>query len=234
MLSSEDNILTDQPQIMKEIAKSLIDITDQQDEIAQNFKKKITPAQKASREKTQHNAKQQLKTIIEEGNLDHLETSKDISLKEVESAMSPNHLKNGKAGGPDNIMNEMLKAGGKKMKHLLWSFYSMLFQLSIVPADLQLSTMSMIHKKGAKDIVTNYRPITLTNTILKIYERILDTRLKHHLKLHATKNPDVSFTGLHTLQGASQPLLSSLDTIAAMIDELPYENGEMDFTGFYF
>jgi hypothetical protein len=41
--------------------------------------------------------------------------------------------------------------------------------------------MVLIHKKGAKRNIKNYRPITLINQLLKAWEKIIDHRLEEHM-----------------------------------------------------
>ena len=54
---------------------------------------------------------------------------------------------------------------------------SILFQLSYnsgtLPAEWKLANIIPIHKKGSKDDIENYRPISLTCLVMKIFERII-------------------------------------------------------------
>jgi hypothetical protein len=89
----------------------------------------------------------------------------------------------------------------------MWALVSLQFETQITPIQLQRATISMIHKSGPRDQSKNYRPITLTNTILKLYERIIDSRLKEVIKIDM-------------LQGVGHLGLGSLDTVTAVLDSL--------------
>ena len=61
-----------------------------------------------------------------------------------------------------------------------------------VPPELSKSLILILHKKGSKSDLKNYRPIALLNTDLKIYTKFLANRLKsllgktlHHLQYAA-------------------------------------------------
>lgn len=82
-------------------------------------------------------------------------------------------LPSGKAPGPDHIKAEMLKPLGQ----LIGSVFKLLFQLcwqwSYTPVLWRQATVFPIHKKGDVANPANYRPISLTSVIRKLYEKVL-------------------------------------------------------------
>ena len=46
-----------------------------------------------------------------------------------------------------------------------------------IPSDWKLANVVPIHKKGSKVEVTNYRPISLTSLVMKVYERVIRDEL---------------------------------------------------------
>ena len=50
--------------------------------------------------------------------------------------------------------------------------------LSYTPENWQHATAILLHKKGSHLDILNYRPITLLNTLFKVWETVLETRLK--------------------------------------------------------
>ena len=46
-----------------------------------------------------------------------------------------------------------------------------------IPADWKLANVVPVHKKGSKSEVSNYRPISLTSIIMKLYERVIRDEL---------------------------------------------------------
>ena len=61
---------------------------------------------------------------------------------------------------------------------------SLLFKLAyntgVIPGEWKLANVVPIHKKGAKENIENYRPISLTCLVMKIFERILKDKLLMH------------------------------------------------------
>jgi hypothetical protein len=52
----------------------------------------------------------------------------------------------------------------------------------IFPGRLKYATVIPIYKKGDKNLVSNYRPISILTSINKIFEKVMCTRLIKHLK----------------------------------------------------
>jgi len=51
----------------------------------------------------------------------------------------------------------------------------------IFPTRLQFSQITPIFKKGNKAEISNYRPISLLTTFSKVFEKVIYTRLYHHV-----------------------------------------------------
>ena len=70
-----------------------------------------------------------------------------------------------KSQGPDGWHPYFLKELSEELSILL----SILFQKSlkerVVPADWLRACITAIHKKGAKDILSNYRPVSITSAL---------------------------------------------------------------------
>ena len=58
----------------------------------------------------------------------------------------------------------------------------MSIQTGIVPDALKLAKIIPIHKSNARDELTNYRPISLLNSISKILEKLAHKRLYSFLE----------------------------------------------------
>ena len=86
-------------------------------------------------------------------------------------------INSNKAFGPDGIHGKILK----NCAFSLASPLSMLFRLSYnsgdVPKDWRLANVVPIHKKGSKESIDNYRPISLTSLVMKTFERIIKEEL---------------------------------------------------------
>ena len=82
-----------------------------------------------------------------------------------------------KATGPDDLPGKFLKLCANEVANI----YTILFQASldqgIVPPDWKKGNIVPLYKKGDKSLPENYRPITLLDTLYKVYTRLLANRL---------------------------------------------------------
>ena len=89
------------------------------------------------------------------------------------------NLQNGKAPGEDCIYNEHFKYGGTQLRRLLLILVNAMLNKSYVPEKMKVGVIITLFKGGKKrkDDPNSYRAITLTSTLLKLYERVLHNRL---------------------------------------------------------
>ena len=55
--------------------------------------------------------------------------------------------------------------------------FNVIFSSATYPANWATAKLNMIHKKGNKLDPSNYRGISIVNSICKLYDRVLCTRL---------------------------------------------------------
>ena len=101
--------------------------------------------------------------------------NKKITIDEVRKAMRM--CVNGKATGLDNIKNEFMKNGGEEMRKTLVIIMNKIWDEEKVPTEWLLATITPIHKQGNKNITNNYRPISLTSVVGKLFEKIITDRI---------------------------------------------------------
>ena len=99
-----------------------------------------------------------------------------ISLEELTAAVKK--LKNGKAAGYDKITGEMLKNMGEWGARMLLKLYNTAIKEEKVPHDWTVGMILPIYKKGNKYNCDNYRGITLLSVVLKVYEQIIQNKLR--------------------------------------------------------
>ena len=74
-------------------------------------------------------------------------------------------LKEGKAPGYDNILNEMIKCLTEKYPILIIKLFNMILQSNCIIPDWLISLIVPIHKKGSKADPSNYRGISLLSCL---------------------------------------------------------------------
>ena len=91
-----------------------------------------------------------------------------------------NKLKNNKGVGFDGIPYEFFKNGGEGMVRALYELYGKIWEEESVPRKWNESRVILLHKGGHKSkmLLQNFRPISLGNTIGKVFSYILNERMK--------------------------------------------------------
>ena len=86
---------------------------------------------------------------------------------------SLNFFSNGKAAGPDNIFVELIKHEAELSCQLLSLLFKICYKFGRVPAMWKKANVALIYKnKGDINNVANYRPISLTCVLRRVYERV--------------------------------------------------------------
>ena len=93
-------------------------------------------------------------------------------------------LKRGRSPGPDNIHNEVLRLGTTtSLFHHLARLFTSSIQLCYIPTAWKVATLHMLLKPDKlPSLTTSYRPISLISSIMKLFERIIEQRLRSHLE----------------------------------------------------
>lgn len=102
-----------------------------------------------------------------------------ISDKEVKEACL--HQKNKKSPGKDGITNEMIKTSLPKTMIIIKNIFNMIFSTGIYPDNWKNGINIPLYKNGNPLDVNNYRGITLTSTLGKIFSTIINTRINLYL-----------------------------------------------------
>lgn len=86
-------------------------------------------------------------------------------------------MKNGKAGGPDEIVSDFVKQGGQTLMYAMRELFEIVIRTKIPPRDWSSMIISLIPKKGSIELVTNTRPLALTGQVYKGFMGMVNERL---------------------------------------------------------
>ena len=103
------------------------------------------------------------------------ETS-EITRDEVVKAIR--RLKNGRSPGEDEVVAEMLKAGGEAIVEWLFDILREVWRTRRVPVEWKRAVLVPIHKKNDRKVCNNYRGIALLSIPGKVLSLILLERLQ--------------------------------------------------------
>ena len=99
----------------------------------------------------------------------------DFSTKRVRKLLQ--NINVHKSPGPDGIHGKVLKNCRESIAYPLACIYKISYNTGQIPAEWKLANVVPIHKKGPKASVENYRPISLTSLVMKIFEKIVRDEL---------------------------------------------------------
>ena len=96
-----------------------------------------------------------------------------------------------------------------------------------VPDFYKMSHIFLLHKKDSKSIPANYRPVSLTSHVVKVFERVIRKKIVHHLDSydlicciqHGVRSGRSCLTQLlHHFDDAMESLTNKLDFDSIYLD----------------
>ena len=98
-------------------------------------------------------------------------------------------LKNNKASGIDNIVNEHIKSTVYLLLPIYCKLFNVILDTGIIPQNWSIGIIKPIYKnKGDLKNVESYRPITLLSCFGKLFTSIINNRLNNYAEQHDTIN----------------------------------------------
>ena len=82
----------------------------------------------------------------------------------------------------NDIPATVLKECKEILSYPIFLLWQNSFKNGIIPSDLKTQIITPVFKKGDKSDAGNYRPISLTSHIIKIFERVIRKGLVNHLE----------------------------------------------------
>ena len=105
-----------------------------------------------------------------------------VSREEVNNELR--RMKKGKAAGPDELQVEVWKYMGKMGINFLTRLFNKLLMGERMPEEWRRSVLIVIYKnKGDTQCCGNYRGIKLMSQTVKVWERIIEARLRDRVKI---------------------------------------------------
>ena len=99
-----------------------------------------------------------------------------ITIAELKQMCSK--LKNNKASGPDDIINEFIKHSPDSVLAILCRLFNIILDTGLIPSNWTLGYIVPIFKnKGSPEDPGNYRGITLLSALGKLFTSIINSRL---------------------------------------------------------
>ena len=104
-----------------------------------------------------------------------------------------------KVTGLDNLPSKFLKLAANILAPSLTFMFNQSISTGIVPTEWKLARVTPIFKKGARQDVNNYRPISIIPAVAKIFERIIYNQLYEYLNFNdLLANCQSGFRSIHS------------------------------------
>lgn len=104
-----------------------------------------------------------------------------IQYTEMDSAIKK--LKLNKAPGPDGITNNAIKQAKDTLTPLYIILLNEILGTGTLPSQWKVANMKLLFKgKGCKTDPSNYRPLSMENTQMKLFASIVNTRISTHIQ----------------------------------------------------
>ena len=139
------------------------------------------------------------------------------AISELEVWNSLNSMKPKFSCGPDNLPFSIFVKFSRVLSAPLTFLFNLSLDNGIFPASLKDAKVIPIFKKGDKELATNYRPISLLNSVSKIFEKVIAARMKDFLdKFNILYDFQFGFRAKHS---TSLALMEVLDSCYRKLDE---------------
>ena len=96
----------------------------------------------------------------------------------VEIAKQLRHMKPGKAADGKGVVAEMLKAAGRGLHEVLADLFNEVLEGPSVQEEWRKTWLQVLFKKGDPQLLENYRPISILPILLKLFSRVLYSRIE--------------------------------------------------------
>ena len=137
----------------------------------------------------------------------------EFSIPQIEKFLK--NLDPNKAPGPDKIHGKILKNCAKNLAVPLALLFQTSYYTCSIPTEWKMANVVPVYKKGPKSSVQNYRPISLTSLVMKVYERVIASELLNlvNKKLNPRQH------GFLPLKSCESQLLPFADSLARCLNK---------------
>lgn len=122
-------------------------------------------------------ANESLKTFFSISDMNHLSI---FDAEIIEKVLM--NLPKGKAPGASGLPNELLSAAASSLAPILSYFFCIVYLNGMCPLSWSRAIIHPIFKKGDNLDIRNYRPISLTESLRKVFERCLQPLINAYLE----------------------------------------------------
>jgi hypothetical protein len=106
----------------------------------------------------------------------------DIEINNERVAKAIKDMKMNKAAGPDELVSTFIKGTQESINEQLVNLFVQSMENGEIPEDWKTANVTAIFKKGARGDPGNYRPVSLTSNVCKVFERLIKEDIVNYLE----------------------------------------------------
>jgi len=165
------------PRVKHPTTHSLASSTEESLEaFAETFRRQFSGAHRPGATSDLTQAAAELMNILQQPSSEE-EAAAVLEPTEVEVREALKALKLGKAPGPGNIPATVLKLATPTLVQVLTRLFSAMLRVNHTPGWWKKAYLTPIYKHGDRTCCENFRPISVTPTIAKVWEHVVRSRL---------------------------------------------------------
>jgi hypothetical protein len=126
------------------------------------------------------NIEQSVADLKHQQDNDHMCYNKPFVIEEITAARKK--IKKGKAGGPDGVAANWIRAAGDKIDNFILKLFNRIWRSGDLHDEWTAFWIVPIYKKGDSQNPANYRPVALSSLLGKMFESIVDMRIRTFLR----------------------------------------------------
>ena len=111
-----------------------------------------------------------------------------FTIEDIHTAIG--ELRTSSAPGPDKFPAVILKECKDALSPQILKLWQLSFNTGLITDKFKTQAISPIFKKGNKAIAANYRPVSLTSHMIKLFERVIRKKMVDFVELHNIINPN--------------------------------------------
>ena len=152
----------------------------------------------------------------------------DVTISTDDMCKTLKSLKVSKSPGPDEIHPRILKELAEELCHPLTLLFNKSLNAGKIPTKWKVAEVRPIFKKGSKVSAGNYRPVSLTSVVCKVFENFIRNAMYSHL---VTNNllSDKQFGFCKGRSCVTQLLVSLHDWLSELDKNVPVDVMYLDF-----
>ncbi|KAK4324726.1 hypothetical protein Pmani_004649 [Petrolisthes manimaculis] len=114
--------------------------------------------------------------------------SRDIDLSEIDIEQSISSIRPQASLGPDGVPAILLKQCMKTLSTPIYILWRVSLHTRVIPPILKEGFITPIYKGGDRTEPKNYPPVTLTSHVIKVFEKMVVSKLNEYLDIHTLHN----------------------------------------------